>query len=138
MPDTNDTLTVDKLYDSIRKIKPIPNSQSQYYPCNPCAPDIMPDSKSNPAPILKPRGLGLSMFCGMPIIENPQLVIAETKQRKIHKNKLINWIFAKAYGFETITKPDSNLYQAQGKLIGHPETIKTIWQRIQEEIHVDN
>jgi hypothetical protein len=48
------------------------------------------DRGINPAPILKPRSLGLSMLCGMPIIENPLLVIAETKQRKTHKNKLIN------------------------------------------------
>jgi hypothetical protein len=60
MPKSNDTLTVDKLYDSMRKIKSTSNNQSTCYTCNPCARGI------KAAPILKPRSLGMSTLCVMP------------------------------------------------------------------------
>ncbi|MEN6312795.1 MAG: hypothetical protein ABFD25_00950, partial [Clostridiaceae bacterium] len=86
--------------------------------------------------ILKPRSLGMSTLCGMRIIENKSLVVPSgIRQKKTHKFKLINWLLAKLYGYVTVYKPDPNVYKVLDSLIGHPETIKAIIQKVQEATH---
>ncbi len=70
-----------------------------------------------------------SFLYGIPLIENKNLIIpAGIRQKKTHKFKLINWIFAKLYGYESVFKPDPNIVfdKINRRIYGHPETLKKL------------
>lgn len=66
---------------------------------------------------------------GIPIIIDKRLII-EYKQRKIHKNKLINRIFLKLYGKEPIYDTE-HIYNIDGKMYMSP----TMFDKIKETIN---
>jgi hypothetical protein len=74
----------------------------------------------------------IGTILGIRIIENPYLIITENKQKKTCKIKWINFILSKLFGFETITKPDPNVYQFSDRIIAHPEVIKQIKAKLEE------
>ena len=66
---------------------------------------------------------------GIPIIIDNRLIIGY-KQRKIHKNKLINRIFLKLYGEEPIYDTE-HIYNIDGKMYMSP----TMFDKIKETIN---
>ena len=66
---------------------------------------------------------------GIPIIIDNRLIIGY-KQRKIHKNKLINRIFLKLYGKEPIYDTE-HIYYIDGKMYMSP----TMFNKVKETIN---
>lgn len=70
----------------------------------------------------KMDSFALAQLLGLQIIENIHMV--DTIQNKTHRTKRINKKYIKKYGFTNI--PKKNVFMADGKLIGHPETLKIL------------
>lgn len=60
---------------------------------------------------------------GMEMVENSMLIKGKTIARK-HKKKRIQKKWLKKYGYKDI--PDPKVYVFDGKIIGHPKTLKKI------------
>ena len=71
----------------------------------------------------------INLLQGIPIIIDNNLIVGY-KQKKIHKNKLVNWIFLKLYGEEPIYDIE-HIYNINNKMYMSP----TMFDKVKEMIN---
>jgi hypothetical protein len=68
----------------------------------------------------------IGYFNGTKLYGNKFLV--KKVRKKTHKWKWLDWIYLKLYGYTEI--PDKDVYYFGDKIVGHPETLKTLVSEI--------
>lgn len=72
------------------------------------------------------------LFNGIEVIENESNLFVKgynTYPKRKNKNKRIQKKWNKIYGFYSVPIPDDKIYVFNGKLIGHPKTIKKLLKK---------
>lgn len=68
----------------------------------------------------------IGYFNGIKLIADDCLV--KKIQKKTHKWKWLNWIYKIIYGYMNV--PDGDLYFMSDRIIGHPEVLKKLIDKI--------